>query len=189
MSRDPLLKRLEYTEGNTRVVLKVHGGLHYIKGNSAPYFSLTGDGYENGRESFGGACHEVILERAPEFADLAALHLSDIDGVPMHALANGFYYLGGSLVTDSLSRKSPNFSYAAKHFRITEEEARQLVRDYFGDYYSETAGFLARNPMREAKERLSVWVEAQRDRWKEEARRCIEKHSLVVYGDANKWPF
>lgn len=79
---------------------RVEGGLHYIRGNSAPYFSLTywahRAGFPNQREC-GGAGHDVILRYFPQFADLAALHLSDIDGVPMHGEANGWYNLAGAL--------------------------------------------------------------------------------------------
>jgi len=78
----------------------VYGGLHHIKGNHAPYFSLTywehRKGFPNQCQS-GGAGHERILEYYPQFADLAALHLSDIDGVPMHAESNGWYNLAGAL--------------------------------------------------------------------------------------------
>src|SRR3990167_8710708 len=71
--------------------LIVRGGLHWIRGNKKPYFSLTCS-YPDG----GGATHDLILKHFPQFADLAALHLADIDGVPHHALANGFYLLAGA---------------------------------------------------------------------------------------------
>lgn len=88
---------------------KRHGGhdvfatleLNYIRGNSAPYFSLTGDVYEAGKPRTDrycvtcGCCHEAIVAAMPDLADMAALHLSDIDGVPMHAEANGWYNLAG----------------------------------------------------------------------------------------------
>jgi hypothetical protein len=175
--RDPVLAK--HRDDEKRLRFTVHGGLHYIKGNPAPHFSLTADGWDHGSE-FGGCCHEIILEHFPQFADLAALHLSDIDGMPMHTLENGFYHLGGT------HWERPKFDVAARHFRITEAEARQLVYDLFGDSFSLTGGFLSTGEANKAKARLSQWVDAQRPRWKAEADACVAKHGLVVYGDP--WP-
>jgi hypothetical protein len=58
--------------------------LHRI-GNQKPYFSLTGRVVKDGREVTSGAIHEEILEAFPELEDIAKLHLSDIDGKPMHS--------------------------------------------------------------------------------------------------------
>lgn len=79
---------------------KVEGGLHYIQGNSAPYFTLTYTEHRQGfpNQDYSGGCNpDLILQHFPQFADLAALHLSDIDGVPMHAESNGWYQLAGAL--------------------------------------------------------------------------------------------
>lgn len=174
---DPTLATKRLANGNR---FKVVGGLHYIKGNSAPYFSLT---YEEttarGRFEACGAGHDEILRRFPRFRDLAALHLSDIDGAPMHALENGFYHLGGTKWC------GPDFLVAAKHFRITEAEAEQLARDIFGEHYSPTVGNLSgRSDM--AKARLAVFIKRQVGRWKAEADACVARHSLRLYGDT--WP-
>jgi hypothetical protein len=51
----------------------------------------------NGREPvYGGADHETILRAAPELAPLVAAHLADLDGTPMHAEANGWYFYSGA---------------------------------------------------------------------------------------------
>lgn len=187
--RQPILAREPVLEGGS--YLRVEGGLHYIRGNSSPYFSLTCS-YLDG----GGCNHELILQHFPQFADLAALHLSDIDGSPMYALENGFFHMGG---TDTFGKQNaPNWTYAANHFRITEPEVRQLARDLFGVHFSETAGLLSRGAAADAKARLALWVESQRPRWRMEADACIRHHGLVVYGDiigtytadddADNWP-
>lgn len=83
-----------------KLTLHVEGGLCYLKGNPLPYFSLTCWKHRKGHPDqcqSGGADHETILKYYPQFADLAALHLSDINGVPMHAEANGWYQLTGAL--------------------------------------------------------------------------------------------
>lgn len=57
----PHVVRTGWTEANgTRVALVVQFGLHYIRGNSMPYFSITADVYEDGRLAGGGCCHELI---------------------------------------------------------------------------------------------------------------------------------
>lgn len=168
LAREPVLERGGF--------LRVEGGLHYIRGNSSPYFSLTCS-YRDG----GGAAHELILRHFPQFADLAALHLSDVNGQPMHALENGFYHMGG---TDTFGKHNPpNWEFAANHFRITADEARQLARDLFGPWFSETAGFLSDGARADAKARLAAWVDQQRPRWRAEADACIRNHGLRVYGD------
>lgn len=83
-----------------KLTMRVEGGLHNMTGNGKPYFSLTcfthRKGHPNQCQS-GGCDHETILKHYPRFADLAALHLCDIDGKPMHAEENGWYKLAGAL--------------------------------------------------------------------------------------------
>jgi hypothetical protein len=72
--------------------------LSHCGGNSAPHFSITGAidksiaGVKT-REVSGGCIHPEIKKHFPgEFDDIIKLHLSDIDGVPMYAVENGFYF-------------------------------------------------------------------------------------------------
>lgn len=99
MTRDPILASRNYKD-RVPMVQIVHGGLHYIKGNSSPHFSLTSRHHRRGfphQCQSGGCDHEDILKHFPRFADLAALHLSDMDGAPMHAEANGWYSLAAAM--------------------------------------------------------------------------------------------
>jgi len=125
--------------------------LSWLCGNDKPHFSLTADGKDHGSE-FGGCCHDEILKHWPDLQPLADLHLSDIDGVPMYALENGFYHLGGT------KWEKAKFDIAARHFRITEDEARKLA--------SLTKGELAQ------------WVEGQKPRWLAEANAAIGQFAL-----------
>lgn len=157
---------------------KAFGGLHFIQGNPAPYFSLQLEGRKlpSRRVEIGGAAHAEILEAAPHLADLAALHLSDVDGVPMHAAANGFYWYAGAIGGageryhggNGSSAKSPDECAAifAKYVRISAEEAAALIA------------------RRMNKAQMAEWVETQRGRWKAEAQACIARHGLEVFGDA-----
>jgi hypothetical protein len=139
-----------------KTYMAVHGGLNCLKGNALPYFSLTCAHIEHGRDVGGGADHEAILARFPQFADLAALHLSGIDGVPMHAVANAKCWAKeGDVVT------------LAQHLRCPEQVARELT------------WLIGRGEISE----FEAQINAMRPRWKAEAQACIAKHGLVVFGD------
>ncbi|HHL35198.1 MAG TPA: hypothetical protein ENJ30_12615 [Desulfobulbaceae bacterium] len=79
-------------------------------GNQQPYFSVTNDS---------GAAHEDIAKAFPELKPLIALHLCNEQGKPMHAVANGLYFL-----------EQADFSAAARHFRIPGTEAEELWYQY-----------------------------------------------------------
>jgi len=171
------LKKPIETE-NEKLVIEY--GLSWLRGNRLPYFSVTGSLYAPDRPGglrklqSCGCLHDDILRLAPDMADIVALHLCDIDGAPMHALENGFFWLGGT------HWQKPDFSIAASHFRISETEARALADSLFGASFSPTAGFLSQHEAKTAKARLAAWVEAQRPRWKAEADAIIAKYALPV---------
>lgn len=140
-----------------------------------PHFSLTASIYE--KDSFGylkdvggGCCHELITKRfGDRFKRIEELHLSDEDGVPMHALANGLYWYkagfdwkphpdgfchahdpydyGKYLVKGSDS----HFKVLSHHLRITTIQAKELVDKNL------------------SKEDFTAYVESQKQRWKSEA--------------------
>lgn len=70
-------------------------------GNQEPYFSVTaaiGTPAElnSGNWQAGGCLHEDAAKAWPEIKPLIDLHLSDaVTGAPIHAEANGFYWLAG----------------------------------------------------------------------------------------------
>lgn len=176
---DPVLAKFDNgLKGSKRLVFKVKGGLNYIRGNSSPHFSLTASGYD-GESEFGGCCHDVILEHFPQFADLTALHLSDIWGVPMHAEANGWYWLAGAMggageKFHGGSDKTPAecLQIFADHCRVNLTEAAN-IRDEIAKRWNWP-------------DMRTCWrqvCEDMRPRWRGEAKACITKHNLVVYGD------
>jgi hypothetical protein len=79
--------------GNRFSRLTVSYGLQKI-GDQTPYFTVTGSGWYGRRQEpdLSGPIHDVIVAAFPRLADIIALHLSDVDGVPMHAKANGWYW-------------------------------------------------------------------------------------------------
>ena len=84
-----------------------------------------------------GCMHEETAKYWPAIAPLIPLHLSDIQtGEPMHAEANGWYWLAGaagglgeryhrSNAGDHIAEQC--FVVLASHLRISEEAARSLV--------------------------------------------------------------
>lgn len=182
----PTTCRTGWTEGDDRIAMVVKFGLHHLRGNSSPYFSVTVDGYENGRESFGGCCHDKVLEHFPQMADIVALHLSDLDGSPMHAEANGIYWLGGIVNIPGISSAYMDKSASecirifAEHARVTEKDAVRL------------AGQIATTRKESGKDNaravFAEWINLQRPRWKAEAVAVIKRYELGVYGDKRMTP-
>lgn len=191
MKGDPVLATKDYTERNLAHRIIVFGGVHYIRGNRMPYFSLTCDygtlhEHRTGNAS-GGCAHDVIRKHfGDRFDDLAALHRSDIDGVPMYALENGFFRFyddGGYRGTRPTWEKRRE--QIAEHFRISPETVDNVLLPMMGEGYSASAGVFMQGK-EGAKARLAAWIEEQKPRWKAEADACIAKHGLKIYGD--KWP-
>lgn len=118
-----------------------HHRIVVTAGLSAHGWSVTCDIIDrrNRRDEGGGAVHDLIARYFPDLAPVIALHLSDDEGVPMHAVANARYWLGlteyktgqvrpdehGGLVDVEL----PHVPTVMSHLRITEDEANQLIAD------------------------------------------------------------
>lgn len=135
--------------------LKIEAGLHHLNGNKLPYFSVTAElrvPYQGG--AF-GQLNEQVLEVAPELKPVVDLHLSDSRGYPMHLVANGLYHLGFGRWSEL------NLEYAASHFRITVDQARELRELLIsGGGYD--------------RELYASFIRFHRPRWKKEAREAIE---------------
>lgn len=96
-------KSLKYNVTKTKegkdVIIKIR--LNDECHNGHQDFAITGEVYPSGkrgdRNCLGAGCvHDDILAIAPEFKQFVDLHLSTYDGVPMYAVANGFYHLVNS---------------------------------------------------------------------------------------------
>lgn len=177
----------------------VRGGLTWADGNAGPHFSVTADvfliqvqfGRAWRRLASGGCQHELVLQHFPELAPLVALHLSDIDGVPMHAAENGLYWLAGAAGGNALGQTFHGNNdrqgrsqeecrrIATEHFRETEEGIDALIerlRSMRSDTKSD------RELIRAA---VGSYVHAQRPRWKAEADAAIKQFNLIVPGVAS----
>lgn len=176
------MKTKTITEGLK--LTRVTYGLEHIQGNSQPHFSATCDEFMGGRHDTGGCQHERVLRLWPELADVVALHLSDLDGAPMHAEANGFYWLTGIVggMGDKYHPGNGTPAHSAtdcirilsEHARIPQAHVVTLAGRINTVYKAE--GITA------ARALFKKWTDAQRPRWKAEALACIRKHELGVHG-------
>jgi hypothetical protein len=106
------------------------------------YFSVTGElWHADEREPYAcGQIRDEIREAFPQLRPLLALHLSDAHtGEPMHAEANGYYWLAGAAgglgqeyhgANGSSPRTAAQcVTILAEHLRISHDEATALVRN------------------------------------------------------------
>lgn len=164
---------------NERLI--VHGGLTKFD-NQKLYFSLTCE-----RKGLNGFNRQEILENFPELKGFVDLYLSDIDGIPMHAIVNGYYWLAGALGGcgenyhggNGIDGKSPKEckEIFKRHMRCTEQEFKKVsskVRGIISQSRTSGKRFKKEHP-KNAVERLA---ETLKPRWKQEAQDCILRYNL-----------
>lgn len=178
----------------------IRGGLCKLAGNALPYFSCTYTEYDRYKDVAGGHS-DAILRQAPHLKPLLDMHLSDINGVPMHALANSWYWLAGaSTVETSVSKTliGTCTTGAKKHHLGEQFHGGSGYVGFTSDQCLGIFAFYVRISLDEAKELLkgaesldnakaakmwfTLWIEAQKPRWKQEADDCIAMFDLKVYG-------
>lgn len=95
------------------------------------YFSITADEYENGRHVACGCLHDEILKVRPDLKFLVDIHLADMDGVPMYAEANGWYWLAKAAGIDQTFEPDQSIFKCAEifasHVRTGDEYAEFLI--------------------------------------------------------------
>lgn len=111
----------------------------YSLGEQRPYFSATGELWDN-RRNDPAVCGQVspaLLAVWPDCAAVVRVHLADEHGVPMHAAANAAHWAGMTKYPSSdnygrteLEHDAQGRAWApavlADHLRVTVEEAREL---------------------------------------------------------------
>ena len=148
--------------------------LHKI-GNQKPYFSLTGRVVIKGRECYSGAIHDEILKAFPELEDLAALHLSDIDGKPMHSFENGKYWAGFTKWEEG------NIKNLSQLWRISQKSAEKLSYDALNTQCQEIEIESGEIVLEEVL--LKEFHDRQLRRWKQEADNVVKKYKLTLVAD------
>jgi hypothetical protein len=116
---------------NKLVELTVTAELVKRAGNSYPYYSITGTVKKldkRFRDPYvaGGCIHDTILEHYPELAPLVKVHLSEADGVPMHAEANARYWAGLSTYPDGSPMGEYKRSMLAQHLQADKDTADKV---------------------------------------------------------------
>lgn len=145
------------------------------------YFSVTAEETTpKGRFVAAGCLHNDILKLFPDLKDVVALHLSDRNGIPMHAFSNGWYWLEGACGglgsqfhggnNSDYDQQSPDQcrTILAEHLRISDEEATILV--------ATTKRLADSDGITAAKNNFQVFVDDQIPRWQREANAAVKKY-------------
>ena len=180
----PVIRETVYANDSGKFRIRVMAGLRYMSGNSQPYFSLTADIREDRGgwwRDYGGGCqHQEILRLWPELAPLADLHLCDMDGAPLHAEANGWYWLAGAL-----GGLGEEFHGANSPFppRSEDDCMRMFAQHIRSDMVVARALAQAVDCASDPRSVWRTYCKAARGRWKREADAAIAAFGLVVFGD------
>lgn len=168
-STSHLTHKITKTRAKERTVIKIE--LYECGRNGYEHFSLTSTIYEDGRDAGGGCNHEHILELAPELALFAALHLSDQDGVPMYAVANGFYWFTG-MFEDGLGQGThPGTGSNAK----TPAECEKILADHLRAYPEQMQAIKDAMPRNQDEFSHTLEDMSFRAKWKAEAMEAIKQ--------------
>lgn len=197
------------TDGHgSNATIRVDACLHYLRGNTLPYFSVTAEirvPRRNDCEAC-GCLHTEVRKYWPVLEPVIALHLSDSAGAPMHAEANGWYQLAGFYggagqryhagngqsqhwkadgTFDGYRASTPEecLQSFAHRVRLPLEEVRAVAESWIAPAevqveYATVTQYLA---WPEVKARYAAWIETQRPRWQAEAdAACALLDSLIA---------
>jgi hypothetical protein len=114
-----------------------------VGNNPLPYWSVQGELRDLRRRGdnaivASGCMHDEVLRYFPKLAPFVALHLSDSEGAPSHAVANARHWLGLTRFktwerTYGKPEPLPALDVLARHLRITEADALAMSQRYRAD--------------------------------------------------------
>lgn len=122
---EKLVYKTSVTKGSktTRITIKLADDCH----NGHQDFSITADIFEGGRFAAGGCCHDGISRITEgDFDDFISLHLSDSNGIPLDAVANGFYHIKQEKLTPERF---------CECYRVTQAQYLKLAKAEDQDHY------------------------------------------------------
>ena len=123
-----------FRQNGIKYRIKVKADLIHRDGNSNAYFSITGEVERSYRNRWvcelAGCIHKEILAQFPQLKPLCDIHLSDENGVPMHAYENAGYWAGQS------KYQTLDIFTLAKHLRISTQQALEML-EYIAQYWGE----------------------------------------------------
>lgn len=157
-------------------------------GNRHPHFSATAEVYEpHGQHSgklrarqsreadCGGCMHGAILTAFPGLAAFVRMHLSDFpSGEPMHAEANGFYYL-----TAAHADYNARNGYWWQSSGLESLRTTWRLDDVRDMPWELTRAFQDGGLTDEHRDAFHAFYESQRPRWAAEARAARELLELI----------
>jgi len=125
-----------YYEQGKKYRITVRAELIHHEGNKKPYFSIGGDIErlaKNGRKVWesGGCIHDEVLRHFPHLKPLVDIHLSDDEGLPMHAYSNAGYWAGHYEI-----EREKNTEMLAQHLRVSKDQANEMTT-YINHHYGE----------------------------------------------------
>lgn len=150
----------------------IYGKLEQI-GKQKPYFSVTHEKWKATRKGerdkrrknpvLCGARSRETKRKFPELADLFEFHLRDVDGCPMHEIANGAYFI-----------EHNEKEALANHLMISVDKAEKLINACKGAKGADDEGI---------KGALAIYIHENNlhEIWKHKADNLIEKYNLKVH--------
>ena len=169
-----------YRRGST---IHVSAKLYQLDGNARAHFSVTGEIREPGRRepSAMGCIHDDILRHWPELAPVVALDLSDDTGAPMHAFANGWYWMAGLLGgagqryhggnREPYGKENDCRAILASHLRLSLSAVDALAMECSAAAAADDAD--GAQDWNKAKEHFARFVDQQAERWHAEANAAL----------------
>lgn len=177
-----------------QALFRVTAQAYLLSGNQHPHFSVEGEAWTAGgcgrredRIFCCGCMHEEALRFWPAVKPIVDLHLSNADdGEPMHAEANGWYWLAGTIHggagewyhggNSSPARSEDDCRrILGEHLRITPGEVeaiRARVVEILNKRDEYTIGYP--NVCKAARKVFADYVETLRPRWAAEAAAGLE---------------
>lgn len=165
-------------KGKEKTVIKIR--LNDECKNGHEDFSLTADIYEDtprGWRAVGeGCCHEHILNLKPELAPFAALHLADCDGVPMHAIANAWYWFQGAFpeAEDRTSNLGPCHGGTGSGAK-TPQECKRIFAEHIRATPERVEAIAAKGPRSKIELQFVLEEMGFPAQWKTEAQAAIRQ--------------
>jgi len=176
-----------FTHNTPRERVTVKASLNDECRNGHSHFSLTCSAEELSRgrwvDSFGGCAHQEILKRFPDVPELrllASMHLSESDGVPMHAFSNAFYWFCG-LFADGLGNQ---YHGGSGRDGKSREKCREILTGHLRATPAQIDALIAAQPRNYAEMKFQIEKLGFIEQWKAEAdtlRKWLEEKTDKEY--------